>query len=1046
MATEPSSSAAVLPGLPPFAELFRSAWGYEPFAWQRELADLVQAGRWPSLLDVPTGMGKTAALDVFVWHLASQAGLAPTERTAPLRAAFVIDRRLVVDSAFVRMRTLTQRLHAATDSPGDRALWAVAERLRWFGATRFPLVVQRMRGGITWEAQWVRQPDQPAIVCGTVDQIGSRMLQRGYGSSRNRMPIDTGLLGVDCLIMVDEAHLSSAMVTSVNGIARLEQRAPDGSLQSRSGQIVRLTATPPDREVDGVLRVDRDAPDASEGDAVARLTARKRAVLVGVKKPDETVRTLMDSARVLIESTPNVVLVVCNTVARARAVYDGLSQSNDWDTRLLIGRCRSLERREAEPEWFPRAAAGRVRSPADRPLMLVATQTIEVGVDLDADAIVTEVASADALVQRFGRVDRLGLVGDTLSIVVGCPSQLADEPVYGSSADTTWALLATATEPISFAVGKNPDARVVRQELSDGPWFDAGPIAFRELIDSSPVRHTLFATAAPAPVILPQTLACWARTSPVPDPDEAVAPYLHGVDRGNPVVSVLWRAQTGRELLKRFPIRGDEMVEIPLKAFRYFLRPPEQGTKPAKGTESDGDPSSDLEGRVGELDDEIRDQPDVDGFIVRSRDEVLDDLRLVRPGDVVVLASGVGGHDDAGWTGRRGGLVADIADLVERRSLRLRLDAGVLATFGVHDDAVDRALTALSSFAIGTDPSLLVRELIEALDGALQALGAQRSLAASVLAPIVGHLRTIGSWAVGRVGDRGPVIVCKEDELDDEFLNGLMLVAPHPVEPVVRQEADDDSHLLDVDDDSDDTSLLGSGLRVDADLTLLRHSTDVSDRAATFAQRCGYAPGLVSTVAFAGFLHDLGKAETRFQAMLRRGDLAAAEACADRIDKLLAKSDLAHDDVEAARAATRAAGWPGLRHEAISLALARTWPASAIPADVDIDLAMHLVATHHGYARPWFPADRSDPRARPVSLRFDATVMPAAIRTSAGTIALDALSSDGLMAFDQPDRFERVRRRYGFWGLCHLEAVLRLADMTISEELGWELEKAARHG
>ena len=141
------------------------------------------------------------------------------------------------------------------------------------------------------------------------------------------------------------------------------------------------------------------------------------------------------------------------------------------------------------------------------------------------------------------------------------------------------------------------------------------------------------------------------------------------------------------------------------------------------------------------------------------------------------------------------------------------------------------------------------------------------------------------------------------------------------------------------------------------------------------------------------------------------------------------------------------AGWPGLRHEAISLALARTWPLSAIPSGIDFDLALHLVATHHGYGRPWFPADRADPRPSEVSIELRNEHLPDAIRAvEPGGFALRASSADGLMAFDQPDRFDRLRRRYGFWGLCHLEAVLRLADMTISEELGCQIEAEMTRG
>ena len=81
-----------------FAEYFRAVHKCEPFPWQQALVNLLaDSDTWPDVLDLPTGTGKTAALDAAVFHLALRAD-APDR--AALRIALVVDRRLVVDDAF----------------------------------------------------------------------------------------------------------------------------------------------------------------------------------------------------------------------------------------------------------------------------------------------------------------------------------------------------------------------------------------------------------------------------------------------------------------------------------------------------------------------------------------------------------------------------------------------------------------------------------------------------------------------------------------------------------------------------------------------------------------------------------------------------------------------------------------------------------------------------------------------------------------------------------------------------------------------------------
>ena len=82
--------------MPAFPEFYEAVNGRTPFPWQARLAGQIkETGRWPTEIGVPTGLGKTACLDIAVWWLASQAERPAAWRTAPTRIWWLVNRRLL---------------------------------------------------------------------------------------------------------------------------------------------------------------------------------------------------------------------------------------------------------------------------------------------------------------------------------------------------------------------------------------------------------------------------------------------------------------------------------------------------------------------------------------------------------------------------------------------------------------------------------------------------------------------------------------------------------------------------------------------------------------------------------------------------------------------------------------------------------------------------------------------------------------------------------------------------------------------------------------
>ncbi|WP_019632256.1 type I-G CRISPR-associated helicase/endonuclease Cas3g [Actinomadura atramentaria] len=954
-----------------FTVFYRAVHGHEPLPWQRDLAGRLLAGEdWPAGIDVPTGLGKTSTLDIAVFAAAAKA---PAARR---RTFFIVDRRLVVDEAYLHARTLAAALDDPKSTPEPAVVARVAAALRPEpGAV--PPEVARMRGGATWSWRWVERPDAAAVVVGTVDQIGSRLLMRGYGLGAHLASIDAALVGTDSLLLCDEAHLSQPLLRTLASIEEAVGR-------DEAPVVVRLSATQPpgDGRVHRVGEADHAHPVAGR-----RLRAPRRVYLdapaATKSKADRVVvDRLADWARALADEEPGggrVVLTVCNTVARARAVFDALTARGvgEDDRVLLIGRSRQIDRDQLIATYYPRIRLGRDYRP-ERPFHIVATQTVEVGANIDADALVSESAAWGALVQRLGRVGRdprEGRPGVFRAVIVHDPTTADDDPVYGPARNSTWTLLTEHSEPVRTSRNLSVD------DLGQG--LPASPVALAHLLQWTPpdVRDRLEPPEPVTPLLWPTTLEDWTATSPRPYPDPPVAPYLHGIDARPADVHLVWRADLAADDL---PAPGGELdadfLVVPPAAEETLAVSAAAVRRWAAGVADTA--LSDLEGTAETAADErnaVRElvglQYTADGPPVAIR------LSRVRPGDTVIVPASYGGCDIHGWNPGARRAVQDLADLAHRRDRPIvRLDPRLCDFLDAeHHPLIDELVRAVERDDEFPDEPVDV-DTLEALLSTVLLLDDE---------PATGAIT------------RQDRLLRNLNRLAEAARAGKLRADRRPDGQVVLSCSG--AFVTDADAASSSTG--------DRMIGLDRHQHDVARQAAHFARNLGLPDAEIRAVWLAGRHHDEGKRDIRFQAMLHGVPVHAVHGL-----PLVAKSDLDPCDRAAFRLARRRSGYPaGMRHETLSTAVTRVLLAEQPPADVDTDLVLHLVAAHHGRARPILPAV---PDPDPVTVVVPGT----------GT----TLRTDQLHDHDQPARFHRLQTAYGPWRLAQLEAIVRMADIWCS--------------
>lgn len=949
----------------------------DPFPWQKRLAARVCSGDWPRAIALPTAAGKTACIDVAVFALACRA------KEAARRIFFVVDRRIVVDQAWMHAKKLAKILDRASDGicreaadilrdiskPGwltltapDRVRilakrWAIQDEKdvgkrqlllrkltddewKWFDIS--PLDVYALRGGMYRESAWARSPLQPTVIASTVDQVGSRLLFRGYGVSNSMKPIHAGLVGNDSLILLDEAHCAKPFDQTMQAVKSYREW---GEKNDAPFQFVSITATPtgdlPESQIECATDEDRNHPILG-----ARIGASKPTSLVVAEKAKgkngrtELVKVLEKHAKELSAEFKCVGIIV-NRVATARELAKKLGD----EAVLLTGRMRPLDRDRLFRDRLQPLLSNATGTP---PRFVVGTQCLECGADFDFHALVTECASLDALRQRFGRLNRVAARPNAGAVVVirgdqTEPKEKEDErdPVYGNSLAKTWQWLKSKTKDDVFDFGVSS----VRTAIGDED--------ITEINSPSPS----------APVLFPAHLDCWVQTNPIPVPDPDPALFLHGAEQaGQPDVKVVFRADLGQnesiwaEIVALCPPSSSEAIPVPISVFKKWM-----------AGELGVDDTADVEGgRPADADESKGDEKAPSArFALRWRgpekSKPISDPGDVTPENVYVVPCSAPDIELLGDFPK--GPISDYAEDAFQHSR-------------------DRAMLRLRELVIPEDADngeeiRLVSEAIEALQISL-----------STESP---------NWLKGAVDYFADPKNRTRRDVDRHPLGGIVITGKS------RLHKFDPTYL---DDSEPSESFRGRAV------TLEDHSRGVAERAKRFAEGCGLDSALYTQ---AGLWHDIGKLDPRFQAMLKQSSPRIALAIGKPLAKS-AKSQLTPAEREPARQVHK---YPkAARHELLSAALV----AEKIGAERADDLLLHLIATHHGSARPFAdtvidPADGAD-----ASHPFNPSLFDEKFPSNSYRQQIREWNAE------LPERFWRVIRKHGWWGSAYREAVFRLAD------------------
>jgi len=864
-----------------------SGKGYVPYQWQIDLFYEWCDGKFRPIA-IPTGLGKTSVMLVWLLALARQATDGPSSVNLPRRLVYVVDRRTVVDQSTEIAEGMARWLDENPDHLVALALRSLSSSTHLH--LRQALSISTLRGERADNGNWKRDPARPAIIIGTVYKIGSRILFWGDGDGRSMRSLHAGLLGQDTLLIHDEAHLSPAF----GRLMRQVQRIQHNHHGLKPFHCVELTATPSSEDAKALRLPDADRSNPT---VLQRLRADKTLVfhVLGDKaKLADKRAAIIEKALSYANASKTVLIYVTSPDEASYIARELQKQAKACETRLLTGTLRGHERdaltKSTLFQQFLR------KTPVDRSAYLVSTSAGEVGVDMDADAAIFDLWMLDSFIQRAGRVNRSG----------------------GKERKAIISLIYTANDFTKFKEGKPPEIENIRlhktlellQRLpaKDGG-LDASPQALSQLVYN--LNYSEYSEAStPLPrmrQLESYLLDTWSMTEPKPRIGPEVSPWLLGItDHDPPQTTLVWRdfpSISGNinwkvfdEWLSAYPVRAAERATLRTDRAQKYL--------------------NDLAKHLDAVD-VAREIP-----VISTRNEVIpltfDKLRRNLAEATVILPTRWGGLSAAGIPDHSStALVTDVAD---KTGVRERW-----------------TLSYVDSSWVAAHADQSVELKVGAFEQAVKEVEQKRGLRTAWM-----DIRRDG------LSDEADILSAK-----------LYLVARRPAFP----------------DDGD------SGAQAAKTQFLRTHLDLVGKSALAIGTALGLDQPLIDQLAIAGAVHDCGKNRLWWQ-----------QAAGNFTDEVLAKCY------------GRRAQWRrlrGYRHEFGSL-------LELLDEDMDKELVLHLVASHHGRSRPGF-----NERA------FDNN---------------HTLAANEEASFESQLRFNRLQRHYGWWGLAYLEALVKCADVMGSME------------